>query len=98
MKFLLPVTDIGAAREAATRGDRDTAIREIRQAVDDTREGYLFYRVWGTGVLVETLLERGADCDRPEALELVGRYTARAESLGFEGHIDWAQEMTRHRQ
>ncbi|MDG5483739.1 hypothetical protein [Mycolicibacterium gadium] len=45
MKFLLPVTDIGAAREAATPGDRDTAIREIRQAVDDTREGYLFYRV-----------------------------------------------------
>jgi class 3 adenylate cyclase len=71
VKFLIPATDIWAAREAARCGDRDAPIREMRQAVDEMREGYLFYRVWGTGVLVETLLERGADGDLTEAQELV---------------------------
>lgn len=92
----------------------------------------------GTGVLVETLLERGADGDQAEALELVdwlanlaaaggsvmldlmllrlralmarsegdepgyresvGRYGAMAESLGFDGHVAWAEEMTQRRQ
>lgn len=135
VKFLLPVTDIWAARDTAAHGDRDTAIQEMRQAVGELREGYLFYRVWGTVVLVETLLERGTDGDRAEALELVdwlanlaadggsvmldlmllrlralmarsdgdesayrelvGRYGAMAETLGFEGHIAWAEEMAR---
>ncbi len=27
--------------------------------------------------------------------DLVSRYRAMAESLGFEGHIDWAEAMTR---
>jgi hypothetical protein len=30
--------------------------------------------------------------------ELVGRYRAMAESLGFEGHITWAQAMTEARE
>ena len=131
--FLVPVTDIWAAREAARGADRDTAIQEMRRAVDEMRDGYLFYRVWGTGVLVETLLERGVQGDLAEAGELVnwlaslaageisvmldlmllrlraliarahgddlayreltGRYRATAESLGFEGHIVWAEAM-----
>ena len=89
--------------------------------------------VWATGVLVETLLERGAEGDLAEAEEaidrlanlrddrvrrcveitllrlrallahargddvayrdLVGRYRAMAESLGYEGHIDSAEAM-----
>ena len=106
----------------------------MRQAVDDLYQaGRLGYGVWGTGVLVETLLERGAEGDLAEAQEaidrladlpaddgsamrdirllrlrallarahgddaayrdLVGRYRAMAKSLGFEGHIDWAEAM-----
>jgi hypothetical protein len=133
--FLIPVTDLWAARETAGRGDRDAAIGVMRQAVDELHQaGTVFYGLWGTGVLVETLLERGAEGDLAEAQEaidrlanlpatkdwaileitllrlrallsrargdedayrdLVGRYRARAESLGFEGHIAWAEAMT----
>jgi hypothetical protein len=123
-----------AARETARRGDRDAAIGETRQAVDELRQaGHLFYRVWGTGVLVQTLLERGAQGDLAEAQDAIDRlanlradqdsamleitllrlrsllsrargddvayrdyrdrYRAMAESLGFEGHIAWAEAM-----
>ena len=123
-----------AARERARRGDRDAAIAVMRQAVDELHQaGRLGYGVWGTGVLVETLLERGAEGDLAEAQEaidwlanlpaddgsamreitllrlrallarargddvayrdLVSRYRAMAESLGFEGHIAWAEAM-----
>ena len=104
----------------------------MRQAVDELHQaGRLGFGVWGTGVLVETLLERGAEGDLAEAQEaidrlanlpadegsamreitllrlrallarargddvayrdLVSRYRAMAESLGFEGHIAWAE-------
>ncbi|WP_239651123.1 adenylate/guanylate cyclase domain-containing protein [Mycobacterium sp. UM_Kg27] len=70
--FLIPVTDVWAARETARNGDPNAAIAEMRAAVDDLREaGNVFYGVWGTGVLVETLLERGADGDRAEADEAI---------------------------
>ena len=66
--FLIPVTDVFTARERARRGDRDAAISAMRQAVDELRQAeHLFYGVWGTGVLVETLLERGAEGDLAEA-------------------------------
>jgi ATP/maltotriose-dependent transcriptional regulator MalT len=68
--FLIPVTDVWAARETARRGDRDAAIREMRQAVDELRQaGNLFYGLWATGLLVETLLERGTQGDLAEARE-----------------------------
>jgi ATP/maltotriose-dependent transcriptional regulator MalT len=130
--FLIPVTDLWAARETAGRGDRDAAIPVMRKAVDELhQEGQLFYGVWGTGLLVETLLERGAEGDLAEAQQaidrlanlpadggsavfeitllrlrtllarargdgvaypdLASRYRAMAESLGFEGHIAWAE-------
>nr|WP_024441114.1 adenylate/guanylate cyclase domain-containing protein [Mycobacterium sp. UM_WGJ] len=134
--FLIPVTDVWAARETARNGDPNAAIAEMRQAVADLRHAEnLFYGVWATGVLVETLLERAADSDLAEAeeainwlaslracqessamceimllrltallyrvrgggdhAEAVNRYRALAESLGFEGHIDWATALTR---
>jgi hypothetical protein len=106
----------------------------MRQAVDELHQaGRLGYGVFGTGVLVEALLERGAEGDLAEAQEeidwlanlptdegsaireitllrlralmsrargdavayrdLVSRYRAMAESLGFEGHIEWANAM-----
>ncbi|MEO3760682.1 adenylate/guanylate cyclase domain-containing protein [Mycobacterium sp. B14F4] len=132
--FLIPVTDVWTARETARRGDHDAAIPEMRQAVDELRQAEnLFYGVWGTGVLVQTLLERGTHGDVAEAQQavdrlavlwvddgsamleitllrlrallararsdevayrdLLGRYRATAESLGFEGHIGWAETM-----
>jgi hypothetical protein len=133
MPSLVPVTELAAARERARRGDRDAAIPVMRNAVDELHQaGRLGYGVWGTGVLVSTLLDRGTEGDLAEAQEaidwlanlpddgsaireitllrlrallarangddvaygdLVNRYRAMAESLGFEGHIDWAEVM-----
>ena len=65
----LPIVNVYLAREGARRGDRDDAIPLMRAAVDHLfREGQLL--AWGipaTGVLVETLLDRGADGDVAEA-------------------------------
>jgi class 3 adenylate cyclase len=69
--FLIPVTDVWAARETARRGDLAAAVPEMRRAVGELRTGYPFYAVWGTGVLVETLLERAADGDLAEAQDAV---------------------------
>ncbi len=131
--FLVPVTELWIARERAGRGDRDGTIPVIRKAVEElSQAGGLAYGVWGTGILVETLLERGTDGDLAEAQEaidrladlpddgsaireitllrlrallagargddvvyrdLVSRYRAMAESLGFEGHTAWAEAM-----
>jgi class 3 adenylate cyclase len=134
MPSLVPLTELLAARERARRGDREAAIPVMRQAVDGLHQaGQLGYGVLGTRVLVEALLERGADGDLAEAQEaidrladlslgegsamgeitlvrlrallaraqsddvgyrdLVSRYRAMAESLGFEGHIAWAEAM-----
>jgi class 3 adenylate cyclase len=131
----LPIVDVFLARERARRGDSDAAIPLIRTTVDHLFcEGQLLF--WGapaTGVLVETLLDRGADMDVAEAdaaikrLAAAGaeaglamrdiwllrlrallarargdaaaytdfrdRYRDMAKSLGFEGHIAWAEAM-----
>ena len=131
----LPIVDVYSARERARCGDRDDAIPLIRAAVDHLfREGRLL--AWGvpaTGVLVETLLDRGADDDVVEAEAAIerlaaaptddglavreiwllrlrallarahgdetayrdyrDRYRAMATSLGFEGHMAWAEAM-----
>ena len=129
----LPFVEVYAARERARCGDRDGAIPLMRAAVDDLfREGQLLmYGIPATGVLVETLLDRGGEGDVAEAeaaierlaaapadeglvmrdilrlrallarargddvayRDLVSRYRAMAESLGFEGHIAWAEAM-----
>jgi hypothetical protein len=131
----LPIVNVYLARERARRGHRDDAIPLMRAAVDHlVREGQL--PGWGipaTGVLVETLLDRGADGDVAEAEaaitrlahapaddELVmreiwllrlrallarargdetsyrdyrDRYRDMARTLGFDGHIAWAEAM-----
>ena len=74
MPSLVPVTELLAGRERARRGDRDAAIPVMRQAVDELHQaGRLGYGVFGTGVLVETLLERGAEGDLAEAQEAIDR-------------------------
>ena len=131
----LPIVEVYLARERARRGDRDDAIPLMRTTADHLfREGHLL--LWGipaTGVLVETLLERGTEDDVAEAeaaikrlaeapadeglvvreiwlLRLQGllawahgddaryreyrdRYRDLATSLGFEGHMAWAEAM-----
>jgi hypothetical protein len=71
----VPLVEVYAARERARRGDRDDAIPLMRAAVDHLfREGQLLQ--WGipaTGVLVETLLDRGADGDMAEAEAAIER-------------------------
>jgi class 3 adenylate cyclase len=129
----LPIVDVYCARERARCGDRDDAIPLIRAGVDHLfREGKLL--AWGvpaTGVLVEILLDRGADGDVAEAEDAIerlaaapadeglvirdvwllrlrallarahgddaayaqfrDRYRDMAKTLGFEGHIAWAE-------
>ena len=131
----LPLINVYLARERARRGDSDGAIPLMRAAVDHLfREGQL--PGWGvpvTRVLVETLLDRGAEGDLAEAEAAIerlaaapadeglvirdiwllrlhallarahgddagyrdyrDRYRDMATSLGFEGHIDWAEAM-----
>jgi hypothetical protein len=122
------------ARERARRGDRDEALALIRAAVDHLfRQGRVAVGTIATGVLVETLLDRGADGDVAEAeaaierleaapadevlvvheiwlfrlrallarthadavayAHLRDRYRDMAKTLGFEGHIAWAEAM-----
>src|SRR6202048_4851644 len=57
-----------AVRERARRGDRDGAIPQLRQAVDDMfNAGQLGYRVTANALFVEMLLERGRDRDLADA-------------------------------
>jgi class 3 adenylate cyclase len=131
----LPLVNVYLARERARRGDHDEAIPLMRATVDHLfRDGRLL--AWGppaTGVLVETLLDRGAEDDVAEAeaaierlaaapaderlvireiwllrlhtllaqahgddtayADLRDRYRDMATSLGFEGHMKWAEAM-----
>jgi class 3 adenylate cyclase len=65
----LPVVEVYLGRENARRGDRDDAIPLMRNALDELlRNGQqLGSAIPVTGVLVETLLDRGADGDVVEA-------------------------------
>ena len=66
--FMLPVIELCAASEQASRGERDAAIPVMRRAVDELRQaGRIGYGVWDISLLVETLLERGAEADVAEA-------------------------------
>ncbi|TDK86077.1 cyclase [Mycobacterium paragordonae] len=132
--FLVPVAELWVARVRSWRGDHDPAVPVMRTAVDDLyRAGRPFFGVLGTGMLVETLLERGANGDLTEAEQaierlanlraqddwamrditllrlralmartcsdddtyrvLVDRYRTMAGTLGFDGHIAWAETM-----
>jgi hypothetical protein len=65
----LPIVEVYLARERSLCGDRDAAISVMRADVDYLfREGRLLgWGVPATGVLVETLLDRGVDGDVVEA-------------------------------
>ena len=75
-----PVVEVYVAREGARRGDRDEAIPLMRAAVDHLfRQGQLLlWGIPGTVVLVETLLDRGADGDVAEAEAAIEQVGGRA--------------------
>jgi class 3 adenylate cyclase len=131
----LPFVNVYVARERARCGDRDGAIPLMRTTADHLfREGRLLgWAIPATGVLVETLLDRGAEGDVAEAeaaierlavapadfglavrdilllrlrallaqahgdaaayTQLRDRYRDMAKTLGFEGHMEWAEAM-----
>lgn len=70
-----PLVDVYVGREMARRGDPDDAIPLMRAAVDQlVHEGQLL--AWGTpttGVLVQALLDRGAEGDVEEAEVMIDR-------------------------
>jgi hypothetical protein len=76
----LPIVNAYVARERTRGGDRDDAVSLVRAAVDDLfREGQQPCGAWGfpaTGVLVETLLDRGTDADVAEAEAAIDRLAA----------------------
>ena len=87
----LPIVEVYVASERARRGDRDDAIPLMRTAGDHLfRQGHLL--VWGipaTGVLVETLLDRGADGDVAEAEAAIARLAAAPADEGLVIHEIW---------
>jgi hypothetical protein len=131
----LPFVNVCLARERAWRGDRDDAtIPVMRKALNHMfQAGQLAYGVSGAAVLVEALLDRGAESDVAEAEAAIerlaaapadeglairdvwllrlrallarargddaayahyrDRYRDMAKTLGFEGHIAWAEAM-----
>ncbi|HTM85081.1 MAG TPA: AAA family ATPase, partial [Mycobacterium sp.] len=71
---LVALSELVAAPEMVRCGERDAAIAMVRTAVDDLHEaGRLGYGVYGSGVLVEALLERGDEADVVEAQEAIDR-------------------------
>jgi hypothetical protein len=81
----VPAVEVYVAQERARRGDRDEAIPLMRAAVDHLfREGRLLvYGVLVTGVLVETLLDRGTDIDVVEAVAAIERLAAAPAEEGL---------------
>ena len=81
---LLHFGEVYIARERARRGDRDGALPLLRSAVDGMiNTGHFGPFIPSTGVLVETLLERGAGDDVAEAEAAIDRLA----SVRFDDHL-----------
>ena len=83
--YLVPTAVLAIARERVRRGDCDSAIPIMRQALDDLFEaGQLTHAVLAIPLLVEALLERGAEGDVAEAQTAIDRL---ANLLAEEGWV-----------
>ena len=91
----LPIVNVYLARERARRGDRDDALPLMRAAVDHLfREGrLLLHSDTATGVLVGTLLDRGADGDVLEAEAAIARLAAAPTDDGVAVRDIWLLRM-----
>ena len=83
--FDVPFVEAYLARERARRGDRDDAIPLMRAAADHLfrEKRVLLWNIPVTGVLVETLLDRGADPDVAEAESAIERLAAAPADEGL---------------
>jgi adenylate cyclase len=83
----LAVVDPEIARERARNGDLDGAVKLARAAVDDMfARGAMFLRGAATTVLVEALLDSGADGNLREAQAAIDRLAAVPTDPGFVLH------------
>lgn len=91
----LPMLDVYVAREAARRGDPDQAIPLMRAAVDHLVLGgqVLSWGVLTTGVLVETLLDRGTESDVTEAEAAIERVATAPADGDLAMREIWLQRM-----
>jgi hypothetical protein len=91
----LPIVEVYVARERARCGDRDAAIPLVRAVVDHLfRDGHL--PAWGapaTGVLVETLLERGGERDVAEAEAAIERLATAPADEGLVMRDIWLMRL-----
>jgi hypothetical protein len=83
----VPMLDVYIARETARREDRDQAIPSMRAAVDHLAQSgqLLSWGIMTTGVLVETLLDRGDENDVAEAEAAIERLAAAPADEGLVG-------------
>ena len=80
----LALVDPEIAREKARNGDLDGAVTLAKAAIDDMFDrGAMFLRGVATAVLVEALLDRGADGDLQEAQAAIDRLAAVPTEPGF---------------
>jgi adenylate cyclase len=83
----LAIVDPEIARERARNGDLDGAIELSRAAIEDMfGRGAMYLRGVATTILVESLLDRGADGDLREAQEAIDRLAAVPTEPGFVLH------------
>jgi adenylate cyclase len=81
---VVPVVDIHLAQQQATLGDLDGAIKLSRTVVDDLFDsGGAIWSVLATTVLVDALLQRGADGDLEDAQAAVERLAVVPTDPGF---------------
>jgi hypothetical protein len=87
----LPIVNVYMARERARRGDRDGAIPLMRAAVDHlfSNGQSLGWGIPATGVLLETLLDRGAKGDVAEAEAAIERLAAAPADEGLAMREIW---------
>ncbi len=91
----VPLVNVYSAREKARRGGRDEAIPLMRAAVDHVfrERRLLLWNIPLTGVLVETLLDRGTDIDVAEAQAAIERLAAAATDEGVVVRDIWLQRL-----
>ncbi|OBH76977.1 cyclase [Mycobacterium scrofulaceum] len=91
----LPMIDVYVARQAARRGEHDQAIPLMSAAVDHLAQGgqLLSWGILTTGVLVETLLDRGSDRDIADAEAAIERLANAPADQGLAIREIWLHRM-----